>query len=67
MLAARVLARAAAPRTLVQRRLVSSNAKADGNAFIREREAVKKHAAESAGTPSTYPTPAFSYHVTDGR
>ncbi|KAI5843735.1 cytochrome c oxidase, subunit VIa [Tricharina praecox] len=53
MFAARVLSRAVAPapRSFIQRRLASSGptgSKADGNAFIREREAVKKHAGESA-------------------
>ena len=66
--AARVLSRVApAPRTLIQRRMASSsNAKADGNAFIREREAVKKHASESAGTFLPLPRRDLCYHADGG-
>ncbi|KAF8249711.1 cytochrome c oxidase subunit VIa [Wilcoxina mikolae CBS 423.85] len=48
----RALVRQQPTRSLIQRRLNSSSSiqsvKAEGNEFIKEREAVKKHAAESA-------------------
>jgi cytochrome c oxidase subunit 6a len=68
MFTARIFSRAlahqqstAATRSLIQRRLNSSSTiqsvKAEGNAFIKEREAVKKHAAESSGTLHPFLSP----------
>ncbi|CCX13586.1 cytochrome c oxidase-like protein [Pyronema domesticum] len=55
MFSARVLSRAVARQQPVLRRFNSNSAsqiiqgsKAEGNAFIAEREAIRKHAAESA-------------------
>lgn len=56
-LAARATSRAIArqPRLAIPRRFASESAKVEasnsGSAFVREREAVKKHAAESSGGP----------------
>jgi hypothetical protein len=57
MFSARVLSRAVARQQPILRRFNSNTAhqiiqgsKAEGNAFIAEREAIRKHAAESAGS-----------------
>ena len=54
MLPVRTL-RSAAPalRRLPQRRLASENLRPQDNAFTREREAVKQHAAATSGTSTS--------------
>lgn len=60
--AARIAARQQ-PRIL-GRRFASQGATRDGNTFIREREAVKKHAAESSGTnPLPLPSTADTFET----